>query len=1183
MSTDGKQFCASITSFLLSTGVWLQIASGAAPVPPDFQRDIRPILSAKCIQCHGPDEKERKGGQKGVGLRLDTATGIVADLGDGRRAVVPGEPGKSLLLQRITTTDPDDVMPPPKLGKKLTSHEVELLSAWVKSGGKYAGHWSYEKPKRPTPPDLSAAVSAFYKQSKSKTINASSLTAEYSAPIDAFILQRLLKEDLLPQPKADRYTLARRVALDLTGLPPSLEEVDAFVNDQRPKAYERFVDLQLAKPAFGEHWARMWLDLSRYADSAGYADDPRRTIWAFRDYVIHALNRNLPFDQFSIEQLAGDLLENPTEEQKKATAFHRNTMTNSEGGTSDEEFRNVAVVDRVNTTFAVWMGTSMGCAQCHTHKYDPIANKEYYQAFAFFNNTEDADRNDESPLLQFYTEEQKHQRSEWQAELASLEEKLKSPSATVRTGAAQWIKDFPAALDWKAPKPVAAKAKSGAVLAVKEDGSVFVGTNDAAKDIYTVELRSEQAQQLPALRLEALPGDQLPAKGSGHADGNFVLTRVRATVFPPASGQAIARYVRIELKNQFLHLAEVQVFSGGENIARRGEAKQSSTYADAVAARAIDGNTTGEYDKQSVAHTENENDPWWEVDLKAAHPIERIVVWNRAEAGERLKGFRVVALDEQRKVVWEKSGNDAPKPSMEFALGGARELKFSHAYADFSQTNYDAGSVLNDEVPKSGRMRGWAVGGSSAQPHALTLLVEKPVELAAGSRVVVTLEQQSAIKNATLGQFRLSLTSDARAAQHVGIPAEVLAALSAQQRGPAQESLLIDYYARNLASELKTNQTRIASLTKSLADLKPSTVPVMRELDGARRRKTKIQIRGNWQNLGDEVTEAVPAAWNPLPKDAPLNRLTLARWLMDENNPLTARVVANRFWESVFGTGLVRTSEDFGTQGDLPSHPELLDWLATELQATKWDVKGFLRLLVTSSAYQQSSKVIPEALEKDPDNRLLSRGPRLRHSAEMVRDQALAVSGLLSQKMFGPSVRPSRPNMGLNAAFGGALDWTTSTGEDRYRRGLYTEWRRTSPYPSMTTFDAPNREICSIRRTRTNTPLQALVTMNDPVYVEAAQALARRMVTDGGASPAGRVRHGFRLVLARFPSEQELAKLTRLHDDAVLEFAKDKTKAASLATDPLGPVPSGMDTVDLAGWTTVANVLLNLDETLMKR
>ena len=764
-------------------------AAAQAPAKIDFNRDVRPILSDKCFACHGPDEKVRKGD-----LRLDTRAGAIAN------AVVPGKPEASTLIERITSKEPEEIMPPTKTGKKLTVREVQILTQWVKESAPYAVHWAYAKPVRPAVPKS---------------------TSWAKNPIDAFVLARLEKEKLAPAPEADKYSLIRRVALDLTGLPPTPVEVEAFLKDATPDAYEKLVDRLLAKPAFGEHQARLWLDLARYADSAGYADDPARTIWKYRDYVIESFNKNKPFDTFTIEQLAGDLLPNPTTEQRVATAFHRNTMTNSEGGTVDEEFRNVAIVDRVNTTFTVWMGTSITCSQCHNHKFDPISQKEYFQVFAFFNNTADADRADETPVLPFWSPEQEVKKQQLQASIAELEVKLK-------------------------------------------------------------------AKQL-----------------------------------------------------------------------------------------------------------------------------------------------------------------------------------------------------------------GWL------------------------------------------------------------------------------------------------SQGRIGALKKVLADTKPlTTVPILEELPAGQRRKTRLQFRGNYQDLGDDVTEGVPAAFHQLasPSVATVGRLALAKWLVSPENPLTARVVANRFWEQLFGTGIVRTSEEFGAQGEQPTHPELLDWLAVELASptkptdgSPWDVKRFLKLLVTSATYRQSAKVTPELFERDPENRLFARGPRVRLSAEMVRDQALFVSGLLSTKMLGPSVRPVQPNLGVNAAFGGSIDWTTSTGDDKFRRGIYTQWRRSNPYPSMSTFDAPNRDTCIVRRARTNTPLQALVTMNDPVYVEAAQGLARRAMKDGGKSTEEKIAFAVKLALVRPATDAEVKRLVKLFDESKAKFAKDPAKASQLATVPLGPLPMGTDAADAAAWTVVSSVLLNLDEMFMKR
>lgn len=779
--------------------------SSDGPSSVDYIRDVRPILSTNCFACHGPDDKTRKGG-----LRLDVREEALV-------ALSPGKPAESELLRRVSSADPQEVMPPVKTGRRLSPREIEILRRWIAQGAPYAPHWAY---RAPTPPAIPQVVAPSHFPIRN--------------PIDAFVLYRLKQEGLTPQPEADRYALARRVALDLTGLPPTPEEAEAFAQDPGPDAYERYVDRLLNQPAFGEHWARFWLDLARYADSAGYADDPPRTIWKYRDYVIASFNANKPFDRFTLEQLAGDLLLEEEGYVPKgqplnldeawrlppaaldmliATAFHRNTMTNNEGGTNDEEFRNVAVVDRVNTTFTIWMATSFGCAQCHTHKYDPISQKEYFQVFAFFNNTADADRSDESPVLPLWTEELIQKKQQLQQQIRQLEEQL----------------------------------------------------------------RGKKPEEMPELRKQ---------------------------------------------------------------------------------------------------------------------------------------------LEEVRK-------------------------------------------------------------------------------------------QAAAIRPVT-------------------------------------------------------------------------TVPIMQELRGPQRRVTRIQHRGNFQDLGEVVSEGTPAVFHPFRPDWPKNRLGFARWLLSPDNPLTARVIANRFWEQIFGTGIVRTSEEFGTQGELPTHPELLDWLALELQKD-WNVKRFLKLLVTSSTYRQSARVTPELYERDPDNRLLARGPRVRLTAEMVRDQALFASGLLSRKMYGPSVKPPQPNLGLTAAFGGRIDWETSSGEDRYRRGLYTTWRRSNPYPSMVMFDAPNREVCTVRRGQTNTPLQALVTMNDPVYVEAAQALARLTLQQGGSTLESKARYAFRRCLIRPPSAPELQRLIELYRQARDRFAAEPARAARFATDPLGPLPGGVDPVDAAAWTTVANVLLNLDEMFLKR
>lgn len=1155
----------------LSTA-WLALVSTLEAAPPvDFNRDIRPLLSNNCLFCHGPDEAERKGGVDG--LRLDTADGAAADLGTGARAIVPGDPDKSVLIERIVSTDPDTQMPPRSTGKRLTAAEVELLKEWIRRGAKYAKHWSYEKPVRPAVPTVKN-------------------TAWPKTDIDRFLLARLEADHLAPAPEADRVTLIRRASLDLTGLPPTPEEVERFVADTSANAYEEMIDRLLAKETYGEHWARAWLDLARYADSAGYADDPARTIWAYRDYVIRAYNANMPFDQFTVEQIAGDLLPNPTRDQLIATAFHRNTLTNNEGGTNDEEFRNVAVVDRVNTTLAVWMGTTIACAQCHTHKFDPLTQEEFFKLFAIFNSTDDADRTNESPLLDLWSDEQLRQKEAWQRQIAQLKTTLTTQTPELAAAQAKWETSFPRDLPWSTLRPSAVAATSGTIPSIHEDGTVRFHKG-AATDSYTVTLPVSEAASLTALRLETIPDEAYPGKGAGFAGGNFVVTRVAASVEPPAGSRLSGQFVRIEIPGtqKILSLAEVQVFSGNDNLALKGEATQSSTDYNGPAKLAVDGNPDGDYGKGSVTHTAISDNPWWEVDLKSAGSIDRIVLWNRTGGVEgRLANFRISVLNEKREPVWQQEIAEAPMPSRELSLGGARSVTFGAALADHAQQAFPAENVLDETKGSKGKKRkedaaaGWAVGGAIDQPHFLTLVAEQGIDLVPGSKLVVTIEQKSAHPQHTLGRFRLTASTDPRAAEFARVPSRILAILrtAPEQRDAAQKTALEEFF-RSIAPELQPAREQLAKLEKQLAETKPeTTVPVMKELAATARRKTNLQHRGNFLDLGQEVTPGVPAVFPQPAAGEAVDRLALAKWLISNDNPLTARVLVNRYWEQIFGVGLVRTSEEFGSQGELPSHPELLDWLATEVVRQGWDMKALLKSIVMSAAYRQSSKVTPEAYERDPENRLLARGPRFRLSAETIRDQALYVSGLLSSKMYGPPAKPPQPSMGLSAAFGGGIDWQTSAGEDKYRRGLYTTWRRSNPYPSMTTFDAPNREVCTIRRTRTNTPLQALVTLNDPVYLEAAQSLARKMAASG-TSPADHLALGFRLCLGRAPEAAETERLVALFTQLKGEFEKAPAEAKSMATKPLGAVPAGMSEPEVAAWTVVANVLLNLDEFLMKR
>ncbi|MFT4549620.1 MAG: hypothetical protein ACI9MB_003594 [Verrucomicrobiales bacterium] len=1033
-----------------------------------------------------------------------------------------------------------------------------MMKQWVAEGAKYETHWSYSKPVKPALP--------------------SDVTAQ--SPVDAFLLSRLLKEGLKPAPAADPHVLIRRVSLDLTGLPPTAEEVSQFVNEKNPDAYAKLVDRLLAKPAFGEHWARMWLDLARYADSAGYADDPPRTIWGYRDWVIRAFNENMPFDQFTIEQLAGDQLENPTTDQLVATGFHRNTQTNNEGGTNDEEFRNVAVVDRVNTTMATWMGTTMACAQCHTHKYDPITHEEYFKMFAILNQSEDADRRNESPTVPVFTAEQRANKIEATVRIAELEKSLVAPSVENLQALAKWEIGLKEADKVWMPVTLEGEASSGATFErLEEDGSLLVSGKSATTDTYN--LRGiTGARGFNAVRIDVLSDDRLgETKGPGR-NGNFVLNEIELVAGADSKSKR-GRFVRIDLpgKGKIINIAEVQVFSGSENIATKGKASQTGQFADAAAGRAIDGETDGDYNKGSVAHTAVEkDDPFWEVDLGAEQDISRIVIWNRTDGTvqNRLDGFKLSLLDINRNSIWTETYKQAPKRELEASLDGGQRAVFASASSSYEREKFGVAQAIDGNA---GKDSGWAIGAQSGRDHYAIFNLESP--LLGGGMLQFTLKQS--YPDHAIGRLRISVGSGPRRAlPHV--IADIIAVPTAT-RTPEQTAVLLDHFA---AINPATAEARgeLLQLKKSLVDLKPvTTVPILRDLAAGKGRKTHIQLRGSYLAKGDEVTPGLPAVFMQGDEGATMNRMTLAEWLVDGDNPLTARVTANRLWEKIFGIGIVPTSEDFGSQGERPTHPELLDWLAVEFVESGWDVKAFLKLLVTSAAYRQDSNLSDALGERDPDNRLLARGPRFRLSAEMVRDQALSVSGLLSSKMFGAPVRPPQPSLGIKAAFGGGIDWKTSDGEDKFRRGLYTNWRRSNPYPSMATFDAPSREVCTVRRDRTNTPLQALVTLNDPVYVEAAQSLARRMhaaATEGNSEQAG-IEHGFQLCLARPGKPAEISRLVALFKLAHAEYKNDPVMAKAMATEPIGAAAEGVDHAELAALAIVGNVLLNLDEFLMKR
>ncbi len=1144
----------------------------------DFNRDVRPIIFSNCVSCHGPDEHDRK-----ADLRLDTFEGATANL-DGHFAIKPGDLSASELIARVTATDPDDIMPPPKTGSTLSAEQVETLRRWIASGAEYEGHWAFTQPVRHDPPQVKD--SAWPKNE-----------------IDYFVLSRLEKEGLAPSEEADRPTLIRRLYLDLIGLPPQPEDVEAFVNDNSPRAYEALVDRLLKDEAFGERWAAMWLDLARYADSMGYASDNLRSIWAYRDWVIHALNTNMPYDQFTLEQLAGDLLPNPTPEQLVATAFHRNTMNNTEGGTDNEEFRVAAVKDRTATTIQVWMGLTMKCAECHNHKYDPLSQKDYYALYDFFNQTADADTNDDAPTMPVPGTPELAKRQALDAQIAALKKQLRETDPTqLSRERHEWESQYRGQTEWRTLSFDQLTSIQGETLSAEKDGSLFVSGKGPKNDTYTLELKVPDARTITAFRLETIPDHRLPAGGSGRSpEGDFILSRFgieHDTGGRPQQG----RYVRVELPGdeKFVHLAEVEVYRGKTNIARAGTASQSSTSYDAPAERAIDGKTSGDFFKdQSVTHTAKEKNPWWEVDLGNVQNIDRIVLWNRTDGGTatRLEGYTIRLLDENRQTVWEQSGLKAPEKSEEFALSGVRQVEIAQATADFSQEDFP---ITDASKTVARNLSGWGVAPRQKEPHEALFVPAKAIAAEAGDTLKITLDHDYNYGGQrNLGRFRVSWTDDPAMAKRAELAPDILTIIDKPEkaRTPAEVSRLSAYFL-DYAPSLAKARTGIAKLEKQRKSINPPLVPVMVQLDTEKHRETHIQNRGNFMDLGDVVQGAVPESFNDFPKDAPRNRIGVAKWLTSPENPLTARVAVNRFWAQLFGIGLVETEEDFGTQGTYPSHPRLLDWMATEYVRLGWDTKAILKTMVMSATYRQTSASTPERYDADPDNRLLSRGPRFRLDAEMIRDQALAFSGLLTQKVGGPSVYPPQPPGMWRAAFNGKdRNWATSEGEDRYRRGLYTFWRRSVPYPSMATFDAPSRELCSPRRIRTNTPLQAFVTLNDPVYVEIAQALADRILAEGGQTDTDQIDFALRLVLTRAPRPEETQTITDLYQSELAYYQEHPEEAKAIrvaesydlpkdeklkAKDPKPKDKPIAVTPEQAAWTAVSNILLNLDAVLTK-
>jgi len=1149
----------------------------------DFNREIRPIFSDHCYACHGPDERTRK-----AGLRLDQQDEAFKTLKSGHRAIVPGDVSKSELVARIVTHDADDLMPPSKGGKPLSAQQIATLRRWVEQGAEWKGHWAYIKPQRPQPP---------------KVRNSSWVRND----IDAFVAAKIESKQLEPSPEADKPRLLRRVSLDLTGLPPTPEELDAFLSDKDPKAYEKVVDRLLDSKHYGERMAQNWLDLARYGETQGYHHDAHRDMFHWRDWVIKAFNENLPFDRFTQYQIAGDLLPNPTRDQMVATGFQRNEMTTSEGGAIPEEYAVKYIVGRVDTASRVWLGTSMACAECHDHKYDPISQKDYYRFFAFFNTVDEHGMDQSSnpvPRVPLSTSDQEKRLDQYRQEIAALELAQNAMLDPVhdKHDAAQavWEDRLRSALasDWKSDKPTTLHTTAGAVLSVDATNVITATGTNAPRDVYEVVLNTSQ-RNLTGLRLETLPSSDLPGRAAGRDDkGGFVLTRIEAEATPqdpkaetallhsipaspwsqvvfPASAdlkEAFAKEfgpesptastpdwtrMKIESLDLSVDLAATQQVSYLQRTLNAPDRLRLTAKLDFSGPTKVWLNGQVIFSRDSTKQSPTEADP---ISLTFAKGENRLLI----------KAVHVAA-------------NSKLTFSLHPAIPSQQTIVFTASAADYSQPGFSVSGALDNKIET-----GWSVGGDADQatkPHQAWFRTGEPFDFATGTSLKVRLLFQSPQPFKNLGRFRLATSSSPHLADVFALSDPIRNALLPERsdRSQSQRDELRRYYRRTFIPEAKQLSDLLAA-KRSERDAFQGAIPVamvMKEME--KPRDTFLLVRGEYNNRGDKVTPGVPQSLFGLPDALPPNRLGLAQWLVHPDNPLTSRVIVNQYWQRFFGTGIVKTSEDFGSQGEWPSHPELLDWLATEFIRSGWNIKAMQRLIVTSATYRQGSAVSRRALEVDPEDRLLSRFPRQRLDAEGIRDTALAVSGLLNPAIGGPSVFPYQPpGLWEQVSFEGTRNWVQSEGNQNYRRGLYTYWRRSVPYASFVTFDAPSRETCTVRRPRTNTPLQALVLMNDPVYVEAARSLGLRILRSPGKTPADKVRFAVRTTLSREASKKELSTLLAAFQRELKQFEKDRTAANQLIHVGASRPPVDVDPSELAAWTVVGSILLNLDETITK-
>jgi hypothetical protein len=1099
------------------------------PERVEFNRDIRPILSDACIKCHGPDPKHRE-----AGLRLDTPEGAFAEYEPGRRALVPGNLEKSHLWRRVATRDRDDLMPPPKSGKKLTPAQKDLIRRWIEQGAEFQGHWAFVPPlRRDAPPLRNGAVNA----------------------IDAWIDARLAREGLRRSPEADRRTLARRVALDLTGLPPTLEEAVAFEKDDAPDAYERYVDRLLASPRYGEHMARYWLDLARYGDTHGLHLDNYREMWPYRDWVVRAFRENLPFDRFVVEQVAGDLLPDASLDQKIASGFNRCHVTTNEGGSIAEEVYVRNVFDRVETFSQVFFALTFTCARCHDHKYDPFTQKDYYALFAFFNSLDgsemDGNRKDSPPVVKV---PDAAQASELAALRKAIEETLAAqtaPMPELDVLQPEWERAYAARL-----------ADPWRPVEIRERGPLELSA-------------TLEAGQARAFRVELRPLEE------GKGPLRFELGSVEATL----GGRKLAwRAALAEAPGHAL----LPLLDGKPDTAWSGDARTHPAVVLIPASAPAAGELVLKFVSKGTA-------PPLSLRLSATTNEDLLAgttpaVWGpwhllgAFKAADGAEAFRTVYGPEQGvdlaagagglKWIRKDDGEDGKDLKYPEGIGASFAYRTVHAPSPRSLTL----TVNSDDAIQVWLNGALVLSRNVKRTYRAYDANKIPVELQAGENAVLLKFSNSGTTKAHTFSFR---PSDESLNDLLGEVREALAAEPAA-RSPSQKALLRSRFRREQGAAYR-------DLLRRAAELKGRETELLDRVfkEAAKPKDAFLLERGEYDRKRDKVGRATPGALPPLPEGAPLDRLGLARWLLDPAHPLTARVAVNRFWQQVFGVGLVKTSEDFGLTGEPPEHPELLDELALGFVKDGWDVKRFMRRLLLSATYRQSSKTPPELAARDPENRLLARGPRFRLDAETVRDQILFLGGLLREAPGGAGVKPPQPE-GLWEAVGytgsNTYRFTRDVGPEKvFRRSLYIFWKRTSAPPMMTLFDAPSRESCVARRERTNTPLQALMLMNEPQCVEAARHLAARAIREGGADPAARAAWMLRRCTQREPSEADVRDLAALAASQQEAYARDPEAAKLAVAGGDLPVEAGADPAELAAWTLAAGAVLNLDEVLNKR